>query len=220
MDILVLVILSTIFGLFLYVFLTYRKYRKEEFVSLLSGFEVSRKILDEYDLSNVYITEARDIFFSQYNYARKVIKLSNSLFNSVSLSSCAISARAACYAIEDKKGSKILSFKTNLESFVRGLLLAGYSVTVIGALFGHSNTLYLGVALITIVFLYRLSFVKYESKISCMAMDLLLKMKIVNKKESKRIGKALKAFTYSDTVSIVFPFALLIRKIIEFGKSN
>ena len=220
MDIFVLVVLLIIIFVFLHVFSTYKKYKKKDISSNLSGFEVSRKIIDDYGLSNVYITESRDIFFSQYIYPRKVIRLSNEIFSDTSISSIAIAARSACYAIKDKKKDKFLRIKLSLDNFVKILLILGYAISIIGALFGHNNTIYLGIGLIAVVLIHYLILLNNENKISQMALEELLDKKIIAKKETKIVEKVLKTFSLVDVASIFFPFALLMRKIIDFGKSS
>ncbi len=219
MNIFVVVVTLIIILIFSYVFSTYKKYKKVRVSSDLSGFDVARKIIDEYDLNNVYITESRDIFFSRYMYARKVIRLSNEIFNDSSLSSISIAARSACYAIKDKKKDKLFHIKFNLENYINVLLILGYMVLIIGALFGHMNTIYLGIGVITFVLLYYLLLLNAENIVSSMALNELIDKKIIAKKEAKTVGKILKIFSLTDIASIFFPIAILIRKIIDFGKS-
>lgn len=220
MNIFIVVVALIIIFIFSYVFLTYRKYKKVRIDSDLSGFDVSRKIIDDYDLNNVYITESRDIFFSKYVYARKVIRLSDEVFNDSSISSIAIAARSACYAIKDKKKDKIFNIKFTLENFIKLILVCGYIILIIGTLFGHMNTIYLGMGLIAFILLYYVILLGTENDISSMAFNELVDKKIITKKEAKIVEKALRVLSMTDIASIFFPFAILMRKIIDFGKSS
>lgn len=220
MNIFIVVVALIIVFIFSYVFLTYRKYKKVRINFDLSGFDVARKIIDDYDLNNVYITESRDIFFSKYLYARKVIRLSNEVFNDSSISSISIAARSACYAIKDKRKDKIFNIKFALENFIKLILVCGYIILIIGTFFGHMNTVYLGMGLIAFVLLYHLILLGTEADISSMAFNELIDKKLITKKEGKMVEKVLKVFSLTDIASIFFPFAILMRKIIDFGKSS
>ncbi len=220
MNIFIVVVALIIIFIFSYVFLTYRKYKKIKITLDLSGFDVARKIIDEYDLNNVYITESKDIFFSRYVYARKVIRLSDEVFNDSSISSISIAARSACYAVKDKKKDKIFYIKFTLENFIKMVLICGYIILIVGTLFGHMNTIYLGMGLITFVLLYYLLLLNSENNISFMALNELVDKKVITKKEGKMTEKVLKVLSLTDIASIFFPLALLMRKIIDFGKSS
>ena len=63
---LILVLLFISLGTYIYIELECNKYKKVKVKSNLSGFEVSRKLLDSYDLNNIYITETKEFLQSKY----------------------------------------------------------------------------------------------------------------------------------------------------------
>ena len=147
-----LLILSISIGFYIYIKVTYNKYKKIKIKSNLSGFEVSRKIIDNYDLNNIYITESNNQLISRYDSNRKVIRLTNKVFNNESIVSCAISSIEASHAILDKKNDKLFKIKESLVPIVNILLIAGYLITLIGCFFGHVNTIIIGLSLIDIIY--------------------------------------------------------------------
>lgn len=215
-----MLILSISIGFYIYIKVTYNKYKKIKIKSNLSGFEVSRKIIDNYDLNNVYITESNNQLISRYDSNRKVIRLTNKVFNNESIVSCAISSIEASHAILDKKNDKLFKIKESLVPIVNILLIAGYLITLIGCFFGHVNTIIIGLSLIDIILLFNLIFYSVEKKSIKIALIELINEKIVSKNEIKKVEELLKVTSYTPFASIIFPVVELIKKIIVFGDSN
>ena len=221
MDILIILILIIItIGSYIYIEKVYRKYKKEDLKSLKSGFEVSRKIIDNYDLNNIYITESRDALFSYYDSNRKVIKLVREVFSDTSITSCAISAFNASSAIFDKSNNKLFKFRNNFKDLVNIILFLGYLVIAVGTLFGHINTILIGFALEYMVLLFYICTYKLEKDTKERALKELLDNKLITKKELKKVEETLKATSFIYIASIVFPIAKLFKLIVDFGNSN
>jgi hypothetical protein len=221
MDILIiLILLIIVFGSYIYIRITYNKYKKEDIKSLKSGFEVSRKIIDKYDLNNIYITESREALFSYYDSNRKVIRLTKDVFNDTSLVSCAISSMNATYAIEEKEGNKILKFRNTFKDLINIILYFGYLFLAVGALFGNIKIMLVGIALEYIILLYYMFTYNLEKKTKNRALIELINNKIITKKEQKKIETILKATSFIYMASIVFPVVKLFKLIVDFGNSK
>ena len=213
-----ILLISLIF--YIYIQITYKKYKKNNLKSGLSGFEVSRKIIDGYDLNNIYITESRTQLISKYDMNRKVIRLTDKVFNDDSLVSCAISSLEATHAIQDKKNNKMFIIRERLIPFIGYLLIAGYLITVFGCFFGHVNTIIAGLSIIDFVLLFHLIFYKVDLSASKIALIELVKNKIINKNEMKKMEELLKVTSYTSFASVFFPIVELVKKIIAFGDSD
>ncbi len=215
-----LLILSISIGFYIYIRLTYNKYKKIKTKNDLSGFEVSRKIIDNYDLNNIYITESKMQLISRYDSNRKVIRLTNKIFNDNSIVSCAISSIEASHAILDKKNDQMFHIKEKINPVANILLVLGYIITIIGCFFGHVNTIVLGLSLIDLLLLYNVIFYKVEKKSIAISMVELIDNKIITKSEIKKIEELLKVSSFTSFASIIFPVVELIKKILIFGDSN
>jgi Zn-dependent membrane protease YugP len=221
MDIVFISILIAItLGSYIYVEVKYKKYRNEDLKKLKSGFEISREILDNHNLNNIYITESRESLFSQYDPDRKVVRLVKGVFNDTSITSCAISAMTSSYAVLDKKKDKWYLFRTKFDKFISFILYGGYMITMIGIVFGHINTILTGVALEYVVLLYYFSTYSVEKSAEKIALDELVNSKNITKKELFKIKELLKANSLLYFASIVFPIAWLFKFIVDFGDIN
>lgn len=217
--VLVLFLMISVF-LYIHVVVELKKYNRKKLKSKLSGFEVSRKIIDNYDLNNIYITETRNDLISNYDSNRKVIRLTDKVFNEDDYSSCAISSLEAAHAIMDKKKDKMLIVKNKTLPVANILLVLGYLITIIGCCFGHINTIITGLCLIDFILLFHIVFYKIEVTARKIAIIELINEKIISKNEEKNIEKLLNVCSFKGIISVVFPVIELIKKIIQFGDSN
>lgn len=215
-----LLIFSISIGFYIYVKVNFNKYKTIKLKNNMSGFEVARKILDNHDLNNVYITESKSRVISSYDIDRKVIRLTNGVFNDESLTSAVISSKVASHAIQDKKNDKAFQIREKLINFINVLLIVGYIVTLFGCFFGHVNTIIIGLALIDLIIFFHFAFYNIDKKAIRIALVELINSKIISKSEYKKIEKLLSVYSYINISSIIFPVALLIRKIFIFGDSN
>lgn len=197
-----------------------KKHSKEDIKSLMSGFEVSRKILDKYDLNNVYITESRQSIISHYDTERQVIRLTNGVFNDTSISSCAVSSLQSAYAIEHKKNDKWFIFREKINPLLKVILYFSYIVLFMGILFGNLRTIYIGIALEYAILIFHVLTYKIEKNSIKIAQNELLKNKIITKKELEKVKEILQAHSYIGVASIILPIAELLKRMVEFGNSN
>ena len=200
--------------------IAYKKYKTIDIKKMISGFEVSRKIIDSYDLNNVYITESRINIFSYYDSNRKVIRLVKGVFNDTSITSCAIASTISAYAILDKKNDELYNIRKKITPFLNLLLYVGYIIIASGLLFGHMGTLLVGTCIEFLVLLFHAFTFKIEKSAKEIARNELIKNSIVNKKELEKIEEVLNANSIICFASLVFPIAELIKRIVEYGNSN
>ena len=215
-----LLIYSISVGFYIYIKVVYNKFKSIKLKSNMSGFEVSRKILDNYDLNNVYITESKNRIISNYDINRKVIRLADGVFNDESLVSAAISSKEAGHAIQDKKNDKAYQIRERIIQFIYILLIVGYIITLFGCFFGHINTIIAGLLIIDIIILFNYLFYSVEKRAIKIALIELVNSKIIAKSEYKKMDKLLKVTSYTTLAFVAIPVAELIKKIFMFGDSN
>ena len=210
MDTILIIILILIpLGSWLTIKIKNKKYKKILIKKELSGFEVARKIIDNYDLNNIYITESQTSIISEYDSNRKVIRLKKGLFNDTSITSCAIAAREAAHAIQDKKKHKLYNFRKTINQLLMAIMFIGYLILVIGAVFGHYQTIYIGIGLEYVVLLFHICTLKIEKDANIIALEELKNNKIVGTKELSKIKEVLDVEKYIYIASIIYPITIL-----------
>ncbi len=214
----ILVILPFLVTIFISVNLN--KYGKLKTKKEVFGFEVARKILDENELENIYITESNEIIISNYDSKRKVVRLKKEIFNGDDLKSCAIASREAAKAIMHKKKNQTYLLYLSFSPLLNALLYGGYIIISCGALFGHIKTIYVGIALVYSVLLFNIFTLKVEKNANDLSLIELKQSKLLSSLEIKNISKIFDSMKYIGLASITYPIIELIKRIIKFGNSN
>ena len=80
---------------------TYSKYSKKQNSGKLTGKEVAEKILEMNGLSNVKVGRINGSLTDHYDPRNKTISLSDGIYNSNSISACAVAAHEVGHAIQD-----------------------------------------------------------------------------------------------------------------------
>ena len=107
-----------------------------------------------------------------------------------------------------------------MNSFINVLLIFSYIIILVGIFFGHSNTLMSGIIIDYVILLYYVFTFNVEKEIKKIVIKNLISNKIVTKKELIHIERLSKIIVLKNIASIILPIIELIKKIINFGKSN
>ena len=71
---------------------SYSKYKQIENKKRISGFEVARKILDNFGLEDIHVVEVNGNLTDHYDPSNKVVRLSTDVFHGESIASLAVAA--------------------------------------------------------------------------------------------------------------------------------
>ena len=140
----------------LYIKSTYGKYSDIDNTSKVSGFEVARKILDSNGLNNIDIVSTSGTLTDHYDPKRKVVRLSNDVFNGDSIASMAVAAHECGHAIQDKEAYSLLRIRSVLVPVVNIGTSISYYIILVGFLFQLLNLVYIGIALTALGLLFQL----------------------------------------------------------------
>ena len=96
----------------------YKKYKKIALSQNLTGQEVARRILDTNGLSNVYVVATQGELSDHYDPSRKVVKLSEDIYNGETIAAASVAAHECGHAIQDKEGYFFMRVRSFLVPFV------------------------------------------------------------------------------------------------------
>ena len=134
----------------------YSKYKNEDNETLISGFEVARKILDAHGLNDVHIVEVPGTLSDHYDPSRKVVRLSKDIFHGTSIASSAIAAHECGHAIQDKEGYFYMKFRSLIFPIVRIATQVSYVIIFIGLLLQVLDLIYIGIAFVGLGLIFQL----------------------------------------------------------------
>ena len=154
--ILIIAIIAVPFIAQLYIKSSYGKYSDIDNNKKISGFEVARKILDANGLNSIDIVTTSGTLSDHYDPRRKVVRLSDDVFNGNSIASMAVAAHECGHAIQDKEAYSLLKIRSLLVPVVNLGTSISYYIILIGFIFQVLNLVYVGIALTALGLLFQL----------------------------------------------------------------
>lgn len=177
---------------------TYSKYSKKQNSGKLTGKEVAEKILEMNGLSNVKVGRINGSLTDHYDPRNKTISLSDGIYNSNSISACAVAAHEVGHAIQDKERYSMLVFRSKLVPVVNFTSRLSSILVFSGFIFDLFNFITIGAILLTVGLFFQLITLPVEFDASRRAKEELQKCGLIEKQDTKGTTKVLKAaaFTY------------------------
>lgn len=177
---------------------TYSKYSKKQNSGRLTGKEVAEKILEMNGLNNVKVGRINGSLTDHYDPRNKTISLSDGIYNSNSISACAVAAHEVGHAIQDKERYSMLVFRSKLVPFVNFTSRLSSILVFSGFIFDLFNFITIGAILLTVGLFFQLITLPVEFDASKRAKEELQKCGLIEKQDTKGATKVLKAaaFTY------------------------
>lgn len=177
---------------------TYSKYSKKQNSGKLTGKEVAEKILEMNGLSNVKVGRINGSLTDHYDPRNKTISLSDGIYNSNSITACAVAAHEVGHAIQDKERYSMLVFRSKLVPVVNFTSRLSSILVFSGFIFDLFNFITIGAILLTVGLFFQLITLPVEFDASKRAKEELQKCGLIEKQDTKGATKVLKvaAFTY------------------------
>ena len=177
---------------------TYSKYSKKQNSGKLTGKEVAEKILEMNELSNVKVGRINGSLTDHYDPRNKTISLSDGIYNSDSISACAVAAHEVGHAIQDKERYSMLVFRSKLVPVVNFTSRLSSILVFSGFIFDLFNFITIGAILLTVGLFFQLITLPVEFDASKRDKEELQKCGLIEKQDTKGATKVLKAaaFTY------------------------
>lgn len=198
----------------------YNRYKKVEMKDDYTGFDIARKILDNYDLNNIYITEVKGMLTDHYYFPRKVVRLSKHVFHGKSILSTSIAAFESVHALMDKENHKTYKIRMKLEPVVNLLTALGIILIVAGLFLDIKKLITFGTVLAVLYIVFQLVTLPIEFDAARRAMDELLENSLIGKKENSKVKKVLAAMTLINIGSFYRTISETFSVIYNFGKNN
>lgn len=190
-------------GSFLLIIKNYNITKKIKTKLDLSGLEVSRELLDNNELDKLYILKLNDNFNSHYDINRKLIRLSENIFDNSNLNSIVISAFYSSLAILDNKTNLLINFKAFFEKTIKYSLKIAYLLLFLGVCFNDINIIFISLIILCVYIIFYLICLKVDIDASKLTITNLKKYKYITKENYDSVENLLNVY-------ILFNFAFLV----------
>ena len=114
----------------------YNKYKRIRNNKKISGQEVARMILDKNGLTDVHVVSVNGNLTDHYDPTRKVVRLSNEIFDGTSIAALSVAAHECGHAIQDKENYTFMRIRSALVPFVNFVTYLGYFSLIISLIAG------------------------------------------------------------------------------------
>lgn len=195
---------------------TYSKYKQIEVDSNLTGYEVAKKILLENGLDYINVGKVSGNLSDHYNNSKKIINLSDDIYNGTTIASCAVAAHECGHAIQYKEGYTPIKIRNILVPFVNIGNSIGYAVIVISLASSLTKLFILGLILISFALLFQLITLPCEFDASKRANKILLEMGLITEGEQKGTKKMLRAAAFTYVAGLISSIMQILRLVYIF----
>ena len=116
---------------------TFKKYSQLRYSKNATAEVVANWILKQNGITNVRIERIPGSLTDHYDPTQKVLRLSDSVYGSVSMAAIGVAAHECGHAIQDKENYKPMRIRSKIVPTVNLCTKLGYLAIVIGAIFSY-----------------------------------------------------------------------------------
>ena len=172
---------------------TFNRFSKVPIRNRMTGAQAARYILDSNGLQNVAIERVQGNLSDHYDPRSKVLRLSEPVYDSMSISAVGVAAHEAGHAIQDKIGYAPLMLRQSFIPIANFGSTFGMIVLMIGFFIGTFALCWVGVALYGMAVLASVITLPVEFNASSRALAQLNQYGIVSSEEHAGTKKVLNA---------------------------
>ena len=193
---------------------TFSKYSRVVNKRFITGAKVARLILDSYGLTNVKIEHVKGNLTDHYDPKSKVLRLSDSVYDSASIASLGVSAHECGHAIQHAKSYLPIKIRNKIFPVVSISSSLSIPLIIIGLIVNTPNLLLAGIILFSFVVLFQLITLPVEFNASKRALVILSDASYLDNDEIKGAKKVLSAAALTYVASALTSLMQLLRFLV------
>ena len=198
----------------------YSKYEKIAVESGMTGREVAERILRENEIYDVNIAKVSGTLSDNYNNSKKLVSLSESIYDGKSIASVSVAAHECGHAIQYKTGYGPIKLRNGLVPFVNIGSYLGYIVIVISLIFSLAKLFLVGIILTALAVVFQLITLPCEFDASRRAKKELLRLGLITEKEHAGSSSMLRAAAFTYVAGLISGLLEILRLVLIFTVSD
>ena len=198
---------------------TFQKYARVRSMSGLTGAQVARRILDRNGLSEIPVEHVSGNLSDHYDPSSRVLRLSDSTYNSPSVAAIGVAAHECGHAIQHKESYGPLKLRTAIVPAANIGSRLGMPIIFLGLLFGGggSTLVNIGIWVFSLAVLFQIVTLPVEFNASNRALVMLEDYGILGQDERRKAKSVLSAAAMTYVAAAAASLLSLLRLIILFG---
>lgn len=199
---------------------TFNSYRRMLNRRGLTAQEVAMQILHGAGIYDVRIERIRGSLTDHYSPTEKVLRLSDTVYNSQSVAAIGVAAHECGHAIQHMIGYAPLKLRSASVPVANIGSMLSWPVIVIGLILGQTGLARAGVMLFTFVVIFQLITLPVEFDASQRAINILGDTQILANDELRGATKVLKAAALTYVAALFSSLLQLLRLVMIVNRSN
>ncbi len=197
---------------------TYSKFARVKSSAGMTGAQTAERILRNQGINDVRIEHIRGNLTDHYDPTRKVIRLSDSVYNSTSVAAIGVAAHECGHVIQHHTNYAPLKIRTSLVPAANIGSKLGIPIIFLGLILGSNATLIqIGIWVFALAVLFQVVTLPVEFDASRRALVCIERYGIVNVEERKKSAKVLRAAAFTYVAAAMTAILQLLRLILLFG---
>ena len=197
---------------------TYQKYAKVRSYSGLTGAQAAQRILNGAGIYDVRIEHISGNLTDHYDPRAKVLRLSDTVYGSMSVAAIGVAAHECGHAIQDDTSYAPLRIRNAFVPVANFGTKAAIPIILLGLFFGSSYTLIqVGLLCFACGTLFQLITLPVEFDASARAVDILGNTHMLSDEELKSTKKVLSAAAMTYVAAAAASILSLLRLVLLFG---
>ena len=197
---------------------TYSKYSKVLSRTGMTGAQAAQRILQLSGIYDVRIEHVPGNLTDHYDPAKKVLRLSDSVYGSPSVAAIGVAAHECGHAVQHDKGYAPLQFRSALVPVANIGSKAGIPLIILGAFLGMNQTLiHIGIWVFALAVWFQVVTLPVEFNASGRALAMLGDYGMLDRDETNGCRKVLKAAALTYVAAAASAILQLLRLVLLFG---
>ena len=195
----------------------FKKYSQVQSASGLTGKQAAQRLLNTAGIQGVKIVRTPGILSDHYDPSKKILALSENVFESTSIAAIGVACHEAGHAIQHAQKYGPLWLRTTLVPTAKIGSSLGYFVMFFGMILQSMNMVLLGAVLFSMVLLFQMVTLPVEFNASARAKRLVVENGIVSSREKEGINQVLNAAALTYVAAAISTLLTLIYFLFRSG---
>ena len=200
---------------------TFNKFARERSMSGMTGAQTAEKILRTKGIYDVRVEHIRGTLTDHYDPSAKVVRLSDSVYNSTSVAAIGVAAHECGHVMQHYEKYAPLNIRTALVPAANIGSKLGIPIILVGLILGSNPLLMqIGIWVFSLAVLFQVVTLPVEFDASKRALVCIEQYGIVTSDERRKSAKVLKAAAYTYVAAAAASILQLLRLVMLFGRRD
>ncbi|MDE7415155.1 MAG: zinc metallopeptidase [Lachnospiraceae bacterium] len=200
---------------------TFNKYAGVRSMSGMTGAQTAEAILRSKGIHDVRVEHIRGNLTDHYDPSKKVVRLSDSVYNSTSVAAIGVAAHECGHVMQHHEGYAPLNIRTALVPAANIGSRIGIPIVILGLILGSSSVLInIGIWVFSLAVLFQIVTLPVEFDASRRALVCIEQYGIVTSDERSKSAKVLKAAAYTYVAAAAASILQLLRLMMLSGRRS